>query len=462
MLTDSTFTEMIATVWRRRIFVGFCVFIAFLAGTAHLLQSYTSANSYTTSFITLQGIIDKKYPNKTAFSPADLKHPKVINQLAIQMGIEDVTGLENAISIQNGSPTTEFVIEKYRQKLKNRRLSVAQIDKLNKDFAEELKLTTEFSLQLTVLHENLGVSANAGKLIASTLPKIWNTIFVEQFGVSSTYDPAKIPAAIDFSRPSEIISFVEPLSQIKRDLLYLAENPNLNAIRSEKYEQNAFELLAKWNAFETGIFNPILYSLITNGNAHANHLLFELKTERDANFKQIAYKEHVLEMLFNQATSQQAGQTTSNFGIQTENSNPVQLAVGDLNRILELTKTIERNELITTTLEELDTIRGRNRPLEKIISAKTYSNSNGPTIDIEYANDTLLSVLDFSENYFETVRANPRSTDLLFDMTAPASTKSNIDTKYFGLTLVLYITVGLIIGLVTSIVTPVKNENSPI
>lgn len=196
--SEITFRDIFFRIWKRRgIFLALPA-LTTLAGMITIFTGAESAITPTVYYINLTAIEKGAYPNGAAFSPQDLKGPRVINNLSERFKFPDKDALKNAITVEYANPSTKGILLNYEANLSRPGITGAEIETLNSELNAKMRATINKTLRFSVDHQSLGLSASRGADLSIMIPQVWSEVYTSQYQVlednllSTSYAPQRI------------------------------------------------------------------------------------------------------------------------------------------------------------------------------------------------------------------------------------------------------------------------------
>jgi hypothetical protein len=189
--------ELVRALWETRYVVGLALLgFAGLFWLAVIALGARDGLTYTWEtriYFTFSGASEGQYPNETPFSSADLLSPVVIRRVYEQNDLQS-TGLSrsdfsDALSVAGYAPTREFIVQRYRSRLEQDRLTAAEISEIEEEFADALEQARQGQARLTLtLRDGLlpdgGVlSDELARKVLLDIPRVWSRYMTEEAGV---------------------------------------------------------------------------------------------------------------------------------------------------------------------------------------------------------------------------------------------------------------------------------------
>ena len=227
--------------------------------------------------------ITTRYPNGTVFSPQDLTNPTVIALLAEDTGLNSQE-LAKAVDVQFGTPLSNGVLVEYKAALSaNSNASTEDLIALNARYQRKLDAAAKRGIQVMVDFVALGVPLDEGERIAKLLPKLWNTVYIEQFATQMSPEIATRRWTRDNFDVTSAIGLQEAdiqLTNLKKGVELLASDHRLRGVKSSG-GSTAADLKGYVDEFRRIFFDPLfLYAFNkddTLTRIYAQDLRFEIQ-----------------------------------------------------------------------------------------------------------------------------------------------------------------------------------------
>ncbi|BBO80275.1 hypothetical protein DSCO28_08410 [Desulfosarcina ovata subsp. sediminis] len=347
---EISISDIIRKLWQRRGLLIIMPIIFMLLAVIFLFTSAIRTSTPILYFVQLKGIEKSTYPNGTEFSPQDLLIPEVVARAAESLGLTVDDNFRKSISVEFGSPISAGLHKKYQEKLANKKLSAAEIDRINDEYKQKLQSTSQMGLRITIDHTALGLTADQGIVLANALPRSWSEVFTEKYRVivDTRLDNVAV-VSNDTSNPlqstADILSARKTLQRLELGVEILNEDQRLKAITSQA-GLNGSDLLSRLGQFKEIYFRPIFSGLFSNHDASSESFLIETRlkiAELDRNIKQI---DHILSDI--KGFSRLSPEKVQTDG-RTEN---LQLTDNTFNQLIELANQASLSEFMQTMFIE--------------------------------------------------------------------------------------------------------------
>jgi len=245
--------------------------------------SATTSSSTSSSSSSSSKKITTRYPNGTIFSPQDLTNPTVITLLAEDTGLNP-QDLAKAIDVQFGTPLSNGVLAEYKAALSaNSKASTEDLIALNARYQSKLDAAAKRGIKIMVDYVDLGVPLKEGERIAELLPKLWNTVYTEQFATQISPEIATLRWTSYNFDVTSAIGLQEAdiqLTNLKKGVELLAADHRLRGVKSFR-GTTAADLNGYVDEFRSIFFDPLsLYAFNrddTLTRIYAQDLRFEIQ-----------------------------------------------------------------------------------------------------------------------------------------------------------------------------------------
>ena len=184
--------ELLRSIWRTRNLVITTMLIAAisLAGLLAFMRlalPTTQTFKYAVQFV-FSNVSKIQYPNGSKFAIFDLIAPSVLSKVYTNNNLEKYgISLEEFISTINVSGYSnieEQVIDRYRSRLGNRKLTFVERKSIEKEMAEELENLSNKSAMLSfTLQKRIGISQDLGENLLRDIVLTWADKSINEFGV---------------------------------------------------------------------------------------------------------------------------------------------------------------------------------------------------------------------------------------------------------------------------------------
>lgn len=219
----------------------------------------STSNSNSSKSSKSSSKISTRYPNGTVFSPQDLTNPTVIALLAEETGLNSQE-LAKAIDVEFGTPLSNGVFVEYKAALSaNSNASAENLMALNERYQRKLDAATKRGIKIMVDFVALGVPLEEGERIAKLVPKLWNTVYTEQFATQLSPEIATLRwTSYNFDVRSAI-GLQEAdiqLANLKKGVELLAADHRLRGVKSAS-GSTAADLKGYVDEFRSIFFDPL-------------------------------------------------------------------------------------------------------------------------------------------------------------------------------------------------------------
>lgn len=223
-----------------------------LLGAARLIipSEQTFSHAIELNFLSSNNNV---YPNETPFSLSDIIAPNILraaydaNQLDTQ-GIS-ISDFASAISIQVYAPTMRETVNRYRDILGDRKLTVAEKSKIEEDMRREIaNLSRQYALLTFISQRRLPLSPQLGEKILRDVVKEWSIDSIDRRGVLSlpeSKDQANLidvefTARLDYSLLAELLQ--KAVVQLNNRIDKIKSFPGAVTLVDPKTQMNVLSL----------------------------------------------------------------------------------------------------------------------------------------------------------------------------------------------------------------------------
>lgn len=145
---------------------------------------------------------DSKYPNDTPFSLSDIVAPNILSKVYDYNGLSDrnikLNEFMSSISIAPYSPTLAETIDRYRDRLSDRKLTFAEKTAIEDEMRREIAQLSRHNALLTFISQKpIPLSRAQGSKILSDIVSEWARDAIERRGVLTTPESHDKSALID-------------------------------------------------------------------------------------------------------------------------------------------------------------------------------------------------------------------------------------------------------------------------
>ena len=259
---------ILAKLWRFRGVIVAATALAFLSGLALFAFSGYSTPQTITYFISLNNIENSKYPNGAAFQPSDLVSPQVLQHLRNTLSLPEAVSLKDNIRISYDGVATEGIQKIYRDRLGAKNLSQAEIESINRTFADEIESATKNSLRIDVNFTSMNLDTKSGVEIAKQIPVSWTEVFTKQFRtlVTQEISSAITPFSMnDFQNVNGILTINSNMEIMRRGLAAIDEDSRLNSVQDLK-GNSAADIIQGLDLYRNLYFNRLFSSILSDGS----------------------------------------------------------------------------------------------------------------------------------------------------------------------------------------------------
>jgi hypothetical protein len=157
--------------------------LAFLRAGVPATTTYVSQLQFTFPEIT-----EGRYPNGTAFTPNEVIEPAILNEVYNRLDLGQF-GLKRddffaGFSIRPFAPTESEIVDRFRQRLADRRLSFSERERIETQMRAEMEQSSRKSAEIAfTVRRRFPLPEQIGRSVVQTVPLIWSQIAIEQKGV---------------------------------------------------------------------------------------------------------------------------------------------------------------------------------------------------------------------------------------------------------------------------------------
>lgn len=270
---EITISELLIKLWAKRGLIFFLPIIFMGLTLVGLLAGKTTQQENISFYIELNGMtlsesnektddaasLISRYPNGTVFSPQDLINPAVLTLLAKDTDLL-TRDLARHIDVRFGTPVSNGVLNEYYVALsENSKASAQDIAALNARYERKINAAAKRGLKITVEFLKLGISKQEAIQLAEKLPRLWNTVYTEQFETQIPPAIASLRWSNDLHDLSAAIGLQEADTQLvnlKAGATLLSQDDRFASVRTES-GFGASDLAGYIDQFRSIFFNPL-------------------------------------------------------------------------------------------------------------------------------------------------------------------------------------------------------------
>lgn len=457
---EISLTDIALRLWSRR---GVLVAVPALFAAATAIYVFASAATTvlpTVHYVDLRAIEKGKYPSGAVFSPKDLLAPEVIAEVASQVKV-DAQDLRRAVNVEYGTPAASGIIAAFEQRLSQKGLSAADIDRITADFEESLARANERGLRITVDHAGLGLPPQSGAAIASLIPSVWAKIFSERYRIfvdKSLEGASASPELAALETTSQILDAQDQLERVAKGLNIISLDARLSAITNES-GQNADDLQREVSRFASLLFQPI-YSYAFNS---ADEISRSYVRETEYKIAEIDKQIGNLNDTANDIVRlNNEGKAPSRVATAAEKAGSIQLGEDTLAQIIGLANKASLTDYFREILEERQRLFIERTKLEtRLAWTKRQADVGSKSEFRKEATAALNKILSSYSGLLKIARGRLRGrySELYISLGVP-SIQGNAMPPKILLKLVLAATMGFFIAILVALVLPENKKGS--
>jgi len=455
---EISLTDIVQKLWSRRGLLIVLPVLFLLLAVFLLLFIKVSTSSPTVFFVQLQGIDKSAYPNGTTFSPQDLLIPEVLARAAAQLDLSVDDKFRNSLHVEYGVPTTAGIQKKYEARLSAKGLSATDIERINKEYLEELQSVSERGLRITIDHNDLGLLPEQGAILASALPRAWADIFTQKYRVlvdTSLDNAAIVNSKVNFDDTSDILTARNTLNRVKRGLVVINNDNRLKALVG-KSGLNSADLQSELQRFNEIYFRTIFSGFFGNPDHTAASFLVETQLQIDEisrNIEEIDLSIKDIRSFRTEASDQQAAPGTGE---------TVQLGDNTIRQIIDLSNKASLSDYLQKILLERRELASRRAALQTEI-ARSKVNNIGVLDDPKFLTQAVAEFSTLVQEYSTLLDAARQSSrqnygDFFKPLSAPGVNEARLPPKAL-LILALSLILGIFCAMALALVLPVRPLN---
>lgn len=184
--------ELFSKLWKERLVVVLAVLVCGLVGIGYFLITWMQQPTVNTATVELRfnfpSIQNGTYPNGQSFSLNDLVAPAILNQVYDKHQLDQYSvsrsEFNEAIQIAPYATNRAFIEKKFKDSLGSKGLTAAEIDELNKNYAEALDAANLRFAEITfTLNSSLAIPRSVMTTVLASIPSAWTQESIESYGV---------------------------------------------------------------------------------------------------------------------------------------------------------------------------------------------------------------------------------------------------------------------------------------
>ena len=278
-----------------------------------------------------------------------------------------------------------------------KKLSAADIERINNDYLEELQSVTERGLRITIDHSALGLLPEQGAVLANALPRAWTKVYTQKYQVdiNTNLDNSYIlPDDNPLIKTSDVISARNTLRRMREGLILINSDPRLKVLAGEKGYTSS-DLLSGLERFTELYFNAIYAGLFSSPDMTAASFLSETKlkiSELDRDIEEINRTIDDLNGFKSKAMSSKgnAGYTDT-----------VQLGDNSLKQVIDLAEQASLSEYLKQVLTERHLLAQKKSELVTEIERSKLSVA--PNSDVVFMQSATEEFSDLKKKYIALI-----------------------------------------------------------
>ena len=468
---EISISELLMKLWAKRgLIVMLPLVLAGLTITG-LIYNKTSQQTVLKYYIELNGIslsaassdsdsrITPRYPNGLVFSPQDLKNPSVLQQLARQYEI-DTDRLARHLDVDFGTPLGNGVLAEYEAALSaNSKASAETLAAINERYQKKLTATAKRGLKISVNHDALGISKEAGQQLAVDLATTWNTVFTTQF--KTQISPSTISAGLsrfelDIISTEGFLAADNQLGQVSNGLRQLASDGRLAGLTTE-YGVTPSDLLGYLADFRTIYFDPLYVNAFSQTEGLSAIYRRDIQLQLDEISNDIEELTHRLSDIREFRAGSMAPAASSRDMVTSS----AQYNGSALNEVVELAERAALSDYLTQTLNARADLVAARGVLETKLKRIDDSNLSTVSVSDEFLRSAVTRYKEVIASYtalMEAARASliAETPSYFSPITQPASSGGLLERRDF-LFIALALALGGMLAVISALLWPQKN-----
>lgn len=450
--------DIILRIWARRGVIAALVLLAALGVGAWTLLSQGSSSDDIVYYIKLKGIEKGQYPGGAVFSPNDLRSAEVLRSAITAIGadLNKIGDVADALSIEHGSPESEGIVRKYKERLSVKNLSSTELDVRNAEFKDELELATGSSLHLQINPEAAGLDTASAKRLLQVIPAQWSSIYSERYRIYEV-PGLKVSAVTlkpgSLKEPASNIAAIRMLQAMEAGLDKMARDNRISHLVNS-FGQSASELLEQLYVFRSTQFRPLSVAVLGKSDPVTNSYRSDLRLEIDYLTAQISSYGLIAEQL----SSGRGEGPAAEWAQSTDNSavNQLQLSGDSLGTIIGLAERASSAEFLRDILMDrhhLETQLAATRvQLERVQASSGFAPSEQFVSQVEESFASLAR--EYDDLYSTSITKLRTELGTLYSISAAPLRSGGMDFKRLVMRLVGAILGALFIGVLAAFVMP--------
>jgi hypothetical protein len=215
---------------------------------------------------------DFRYPNDVRFTINELLDPVILDEVYNELNLNrfkiDRQAFYSAFSIRPFAPTEQEISESYRQLLADKRLLLAERERLEHQLKSRLEAASRGSAELSFTL-SARLPPEVGRAIVQRVPRTWAQVAIEKKGVLNLHGFTGVEKVIPEGTldrqplPLAILAVLEAGQRLDDRLLELSKVPGIGTSRDGPSGKSFRDL--EWEVRELRLFhiNPLRAALMT-------------------------------------------------------------------------------------------------------------------------------------------------------------------------------------------------------
>lgn len=449
--------DVILRIWARRGLSAGLVLLAVLGVGAWTMLSQGSSSDSIVYYIKLKGIEKGQYPGGAAFSPNDLRSSEVLRSAIKAVGgdLERVSDIADAFLIEYGSPESEGIVRKHKERLSVKNLSSTELDVRNAEFKDELEMATGSSLHLEISPDAAGLDSASAKRLLQEIPAQWSSIYSERYRIYEVPGLKVSSASLkegSLKDSASIIGAIWVLTAMEQGLDKMAKDNRISYLVNS-FGQSPSELLQKLYVFRSTEFRPLSIAILGKSDPVTDSYRSELQLEIDYLGAQISSYGLIAEQLSSgrEGPAAEWAQSADNAAV-----NQLQLSGDSLGTIIGLAERASSAEFLRDILMERHQLETLLASTKVQLARVEASSSFAPTEEFVGRVETSFSLLARQYESLYSISIEKLRTELgtLYSTSAAPMKSGGVDLRRLMMRLVGAILAALFFGVLAAFVMP--------
>lgn len=180
------------SIWATRVRVVLSVLVVTVVFALYVGLNYFKSHKtirYSNIFsLNFDGLSSGKFPNGSVFEINDILNNMVLNRVYQQNRLEDygikLSEFRRAVNIQPYAPNADFIREKYRNLLADKKLTAVQVAEIEAELELELKTARSSSVQLKmILPQGQSLTKDIAEKVLLDISTVWADRAINELGV---------------------------------------------------------------------------------------------------------------------------------------------------------------------------------------------------------------------------------------------------------------------------------------